>query len=250
MNNHKYTTTNKFSTKKYIERTWAGISDFFTKYTAALPAMRERLGLTPADITLLTDALTTYDRYNALIVELETVLKTTREARYLLVAEKDTATVPVPDTQRLQALLAQLAPTRGGMLYLEDKLTSAILHNPLHTPLDLEQLGINYQAPEKPDPAKSVGRIYPRFTGGDVTAHWTLPRGVTDGRVSRAINHGVPVVIYQGSENSLVDTHPIPGQAQVWSYTLEPLLHGKLYGKPITEKIIVGADIAIEEEKI
>jgi hypothetical protein len=33
-------------------------------------------------------------------------------------------------------------------------------------------------------------------------------------------------------------------------YTLEPLLHGQLYGKPITEKIIVGTDIAIEEEKI
>ncbi|MDR1191958.1 MAG: hypothetical protein LBK60_09920 [Verrucomicrobiales bacterium] len=241
---------NRFSTKKYIEKTWAGISDFFTKYTAALPAMRERLGLPPAELTLLTDALTTYNQYNALIAELETVLKITRDARYLLVAEKDTTTVPVPDTQRLQALIAQLAPTRGGMLYLEDKLTSAILHNPLHTPLDLEQLGINYQPTPKPDPAKSVGRIYLLFTGGIVNLHWILPRGISDARLSRSIDHGPPVIIYQGSDNSFIDRHPIPAKAQVWAYTLEPLLHGELYGKPITEKIIVGSDIVIEEEKI
>jgi hypothetical protein len=249
MSNQTYN-TNRFSTKKYIERTWAGIRDFFTQYTAALPAMRERLKLDPQDFAILTVALTTYDQYNAFIAELEIVLKTSREARYLLLAQKDTATVPVPDTQRLQTLLTQLTPARGGMLYLEDKLTSAILHNPLHTPLDLEQLGVNYQPAPKPDPAKSVGRIYPLFTGGGVTLHWTLPRGITDARVSRSINHGPPADVYQGSENSCTDRHVIAAQAQVWAYTLEPLLHGELYGKPITEKIIVGTDIAIEEENI
>ncbi|MDR1146090.1 MAG: hypothetical protein LBK71_08155, partial [Verrucomicrobiales bacterium] len=124
------------------------------------------------------------------------------------------------------------------------------LRNPKHTQADLDLLGVTYQAPTKPDPAKSVGHIYPRFTGGDVPLHWTLSRGITDARVNRSINHGDPVVIYQGSENSFTDPHPIPAQSQVWAYTLEPLLHGKLYGKPITEKIIVGADIVIEEEKI
>ncbi|MDR1304512.1 MAG: hypothetical protein LBK76_04735, partial [Verrucomicrobiales bacterium] len=166
-----------FSCKKYITRTWAGIQDFFTQYTGALPGMRERLSLTPADITLITDCATGFDRLNALITELDTITKGFRDTRYQVVTQKDSNPVTMPDTQRLRALLDQLTTFRGGLLYLEDKLTSLILHNPQHTQSDLDLLGVTYQAPAKPDPAKSVGRIYPRFTGGDVPLHWTLPRG-------------------------------------------------------------------------
>ncbi|MDR1146265.1 MAG: hypothetical protein LBK71_09040 [Verrucomicrobiales bacterium] len=249
MRNQSYYASH-FSTKKYIKKTWIGIRDFFAQYTGSLPALRERLKLDQQDITDLTAALASYEQYTALIAELEAFLKGVRGARCLLVMQKDSGPVPVPDAQYLLTLLAQLTPARGGMLYLEDKLTSIILHNPLHTRADLDLLGVTYQPTRQPDPAKSVGRIYPLFTGGKVAVHWTLPHGLTNARVTRSINHGPLELVYQGSGNTCADFHPIPGQSQVWAYTLTPLRHGELYGKPITEKIIVGSDIAVEEEGI
>ncbi|MDR1304803.1 MAG: hypothetical protein LBK76_06220 [Verrucomicrobiales bacterium] len=239
-----------FSCKKYITRTWPGIREFFTQYVGVLPGIRERLSLPSPEIGLITNSAAGFGRLNDIIVELEKLLTGFRDVRRLVVTQKNGDLVTMPDTQRLRALLDTLGTINGGLLWLEDTLTDAILRNPKHTQADLDLLGVTYQPTPKPDPAQSVGRIYPTFTGGDVTNHWTLPRGLTDARVSRSINHGDPVVVYQGSENSFTDNHPIAAQSQVWAYTLEPLLHGKLYGKPITEKIIVGADIAIEEEKI
>jgi hypothetical protein len=250
MSNQKKHDTGAFSAKKYITKTWPGIREFFTQYVGVLPGIRERLSLPSPEVGLITNSAAGFGRLNDLIIELEKLTTSFRDARLQVVTQKNGDNVTMPDTQRLRALLDTLGTISGGLLWLEDILTAAVLHNPKHTQADLDLLGVTYQPTPKPDPAKSVGRIYPLFTGGVVNLHWTLPRGLADSRVTRSINHADPVVIYQGSENSCIDHHPVAAKSQVWAYTLEPLLHGQLYGKPITEKIIVGADIAVEEEKI
>ncbi|MDR1303876.1 MAG: hypothetical protein LBK76_01505 [Verrucomicrobiales bacterium] len=241
-----------FSVKKYIHKTWDGIFDFFTQYGGNLINVQTKTdpGLADADIANVKETTAAYGQLNQAIDETEKLLAALRVLRIQLLTQQTMDPVHVPIIQSLTARLAAIEGKRGGLLWQEDRLTDRIFRSPRCTQEDYEMLGLNYQPTPKPDPAKSVGRIYPTFTGGNVTVHWTLPRGLSDSRVSRSINHETPVVLYQGSENHLTDTHPVAHQAQVWAYTLEPLLHGQLYGKPITEKIIVGTDIAIEEEKI
>ncbi|MDR1145779.1 MAG: hypothetical protein LBK71_06560, partial [Verrucomicrobiales bacterium] len=79
-----------FSCKKYITRTWVGLREFFTKYTGALPGMRERLSLSADDLSLITDCTTGYGRLDDIITELETVTKGFRDTRLQVVAQKDT----------------------------------------------------------------------------------------------------------------------------------------------------------------
>ncbi|MDR1304326.1 MAG: hypothetical protein LBK76_03795 [Verrucomicrobiales bacterium] len=241
-----------FSAKKYIHKTWDGIFDFFKRYSGNLINVQNKTNppLSDADILAIRDTNTAYGQLNEAIVETETLLESLRTLRIQLLTQKNLDPIHVPVIKYLIDLLAAIEGKRGGLLWQEDCLTDRVLRSPKCTQEDYDLLGLNYQPTLKPDPAKSIGRIYPTFTGGSVTVHWTLPRGLSDSRVSRSINHESPVVLYQGSENHLIDTHPVAHQAQVWAYTLEPLLHGQLYGKPITEKIIVGTDIAIEEEKI
>jgi hypothetical protein len=244
--------TGTFSVKKYIHKTWDGIYDFFNQYSGNLVNVRTKTdpGLSDADIANVKETNTAYGQLNQAIVETEKLLTALRALRVQLLTQQNLDPIHVPVIQYLTNLLTAIEGKRGGLLWQEDRLTDRIFRSPRCTQEDYDLLGLNYQPTPKPDPAKSIGRIYPTFTGGSVTVHWTLPRGLSDSRVSRSINHEPPVVLYQGSENHLIDTHPVAHQAQVWAYTLEPLLHGQLYGKPITEKIIVGTDIAIEEENI
>ncbi|MDR1146801.1 MAG: hypothetical protein LBK71_11800 [Verrucomicrobiales bacterium] len=246
------TVIHNVSVKKYIHKTWDGIFDFFNQYSGNLVNVQTKTdpGLSDADILAIRDTNTAYGQLNQAIVETEKLLTALRALRVQLLTQQNLDPVHVPVIQYLVDLLTSIEGKRGGLLWQEDRLTDRIFRSPKCTQEDYDLLGINYKPTPKPDPAKSIGRIYPTFTGGSVTVHWTLPRGLSDSRVSRSINHEPSVVLYQGSENHLTDTHPVAHQAQVWAYTLEPLLHGQLYGKPITEKIIVGTDIAIEEEKI
>ncbi|MDR1145456.1 MAG: hypothetical protein LBK71_04900, partial [Verrucomicrobiales bacterium] len=157
--------TSAFSTKKYIHRTWPGIRDFFTQYVGVLPGIRERLSLPSPEIGLITNSAAGFGRLNDLIIELEKLTTGFRDARLQVVTQKSGDNVTMPDTQRLRALLDTLGTISGGLLWLEDTITDAVLRNPKHTQADLDLLGVTYQAPTKPDPAKSVGHIYPRFTG-------------------------------------------------------------------------------------
>ncbi|MDR1145652.1 MAG: hypothetical protein LBK71_05895 [Verrucomicrobiales bacterium] len=247
-------TTHKLniSLKRYIRKTWDGIYDFFNQYNGSLGGIKNKTEpvITDAEIATISDTTAAYGHLNQAIVETEHFLTALRALRVQLLTQKNLDPIHVPNIQYLIDLLADIEGKHGGLLWQEDRLTNRVLRSPHCNREDYDLLGINYKPIHKPDPAQSVGRIYPAFTGGGVTVHWNLPRGLADARVTRSINHDTPVIIYQGSENNCADRHPVPHQAQVWAYTLEPLLHGKLYGKAVTAKIIVGSDLAVEEEQI
>ena len=241
--------TLKFSTKTYIRRTWQGIRDFFTQYVGVLPGLKTRLNLNTQDVNKITDAAAYYGRLNDLIVAVEAYLASLRITRHTVVAQPSGDLVQPPDFQRVNALVNTLGNPQGGLLWLEDRITDSIKRNPAHTEEDLRLLGVVFTPAAPPNP-EAYGHIYPQFTGGDVRLHWVLPRGISDARVSRIINHGEPTLIYQGSTQHYTDTSPIPKFAEVWAYMLEPMLNGTPFGKPITNKIVVGQDITVEEQTI
>ncbi|MDR1144795.1 MAG: hypothetical protein LBK71_01490 [Verrucomicrobiales bacterium] len=240
----------KFSTKKYIHKTWDGIRDFFTQYVGVLPGIRERLGLPSPEIGLITNCAAGFGRLNDIIVELEKLTKGFRDTRLLVVTQKNGDLVTMPDTQRLRALLDTLGTINGGLLWLEDTITDTILRNPKHTQADLDLLGVTYQPDATLSPDHILGKLYVQFTGEYTHLHWTLPRGYHLARLRCSINHGEWVLLTVSDHSTYIDRRPIPAQAEIRAYELTVMRGEEMVGKPVVEKVIVGKDITVEEEKI
>ncbi|MDR1305501.1 MAG: hypothetical protein LBK76_09805, partial [Verrucomicrobiales bacterium] len=183
-------------------------------------------------------------------IELEKLLTSFRDARLQVVTQKSGDNVTMPDTQRLRALLDTLGTISGGLLWLEDTLTDVILRNPKHTQSDLDLLGIVYQPDATLSPDHILGKLYAQFTGEYTHLHWTLPRGYHLARLRCAINHGEWVLLTISDQSTYIDRRPIPAQAEIRAYELTVMRGEEMVGKPVVEKVIVGRDITVEEEKI
>ncbi|MDR1010337.1 MAG: hypothetical protein LBM04_04280 [Opitutaceae bacterium] len=241
-----------FSVKKYIHKTWDGIFDFFTQYGNNLGNVKTKTDpvISDADITAINETNDAYGQLNKAITEAEKILAALRALRIRLLTQKDTAPVTAPDIQYLVTLLAAINGKRGGLLWQEDRLTDRIFRSPQCTQEDYEMLGIVYKPNTSAPLDTLVGKLYVLFDGGKVPAHWTLPRGYNNARLSSSINHGDWVTLCEGSESHFTDERPIPAISEIRSYRLEIMEGGKPIGKPAIDKILVGQDISVEETKL
>jgi hypothetical protein len=241
-----------FSVKKYIHKTWDGIYDFFTQYGSNLGNVKAKTDpvIDDADILALRETNAAYSQLNKAITEAEKLLAALRALRIHLLTQKDTAPIHAPGIQFLIDMLAAIDGKRGGLLWQEDRLTDRIFRSPQCTQEDYEMLGIVYK-PNTAAPLDTlVGKLYVLFDGGKVPAHWTLPRGYSDARLSSSVNHGDWVTLYEGGASHFTDERPIPAVSDIRSYRLEIMEGGKPIGKPAIDKILVGQDISVEETKL
>ncbi|MDR1303770.1 MAG: hypothetical protein LBK76_00970 [Verrucomicrobiales bacterium] len=240
------------NTKKYMHKTWDGIFDFFSQYGGNLDNVKAKTDpvITEADIAAIRAANVAYGQLNQAIVETERLLAALRILRVQFLKQNNTDPVRAPGIQYLVALLAAVDGQRGGLLWQEERLTDRVFRSPACNREDYEMLGIVYKPNPAAPPDHLSGKLYVVFDGGKVPAHWTLPRGYHDARLTASTNHGEWVLLYEGSESRFVDARPIPAISEIRSYKLEIMAGGKPIGKPVIDKILVGRDITVEETKL